>query len=210
MAGIVYDGQKKWIRPVGSGQHGEVSQDERQYEDGSEPRVLDVVSVPLLRPQPHSFQRENWLLDPDSRWEKVGRVGWGELLELEQFPRTLWTNGYDTYHGSNDRVPVEQADTAADSLNLIRVDRVTLLVADEGYEYPKRVVRAQFRYEGHDYALRVTDPQYEQVYLTRPFGVYGLGESFMTVSLGETYYDFAYKLVAAIIERAKVEAGDTS
>lgn len=206
VAGIVYGGQKEWIRPVGAGQYGEVSQDERQYRDGSEPRVLDIVSVPLLRRQPHSFQSENWLLDRDYYWENVGRVGWDELLALEQRPRTLWTNEYHAYHGTNDRIPVEQADSPADSLKLIRVDSVTLYVADEGYEYPKRAVRARFRYGDYEYALRVTDPEYD-VYRTKSIGTYKLGESFMTVSLGEPYNGFIYKLVAAIIERTKVETG---
>src|SRR5262249_26468471 len=73
--------------------NGEVSEYERRYEDGSDPHVLDIVSVPLLQPQPHSFQSENWLLDPDRYWQKIGRVGSDKLLTLEQRPRTLWING---------------------------------------------------------------------------------------------------------------------
>ena len=34
-----------WIRPIGDRTHEEVTEYERQYEDGSDPRVLDVIDV---------------------------------------------------------------------------------------------------------------------------------------------------------------------
>lgn len=133
-----------------------------------------------------------------------------KLLTLEQRPRTLWINGCNTYHGGNDRVPTEQTATLADSLKLIRVGRVTLQVHVPGAAFgdPKRVVRARFRHAGSEYVLRVTDPEYERAYLAKPDGIYELGESFMTVSLGELHSDdYAYKLVVAIVKRAKIQTG---
>src|SRR5437868_5121823 len=76
VAGIVQGSQTEWIRPVSARPEHEVSQTERQYNDRSDPRVLDIISIPLLQPQADRYQSENWLLDPDSRWRKVGRVGW--------------------------------------------------------------------------------------------------------------------------------------
>ena len=58
-------GPGSWIRPVSVRLSEEVSEDERQYQDGSDPRVLDIIDVPLIRHQPHACQTENWLLDPD-------------------------------------------------------------------------------------------------------------------------------------------------
>jgi hypothetical protein len=208
VAGIVEGGREEWVRPVSARPHHEVSQDERQYEDGSDPRVLDIVSVPLLQHQPYSFQTENWLLDPNQYWSKTGRAGWDKLLTLEQHPRTLWINESSTFHGCNDRVPTQQAATLEDSLKLIRVAHVTLQVHVPGAAFgdSKRVVRAHFRHAGSEHVLLVTDPQYERLYLEKLNGVYELGESFITVSLGEPHSDgYAYKLVAAIIERAKIE-----
>ena len=209
VAGIVDDGSRKWIRPVSARQGHEVSAYERQYENGSDPSVLDIVSVPLLQPKPHGFQRENWLLDPHAHWKKIGRVGWDKLLTLEQRPKTLWTNGYSTYHGNNDRVSTEQVNTLPDSLKLIRVDGVTLQVhvPKEAFGDPTRVVRAKFRYAGSEYALRVTDPVYERIYLAERNGIYKLSEAFLTVSLGEPFEGYVYKLVAAIVERAKTKTG---
>lgn len=212
IAGIVDRTQEEWIRPVSARSGHEVSDVERQYGDGSEPRVLDIVRIPLIRRQPFGFQRENWLLHPEYHWEKIGRIGWDSLAVLEQHPETLWINGYSTFHGENDRIPVEQADTLADSLKLIRVDRMTLQVhaPSEAFGNPRRVVRARFWHAGSEYALLVTDPEYENEYLAKPNGFYELGESFMTVSLGEPWEAWVFKLVAAIVEAAKTGTGDSA
>ncbi|MFF3859111.1 hypothetical protein [Streptomyces sp. NPDC002209] len=206
VAGMVGDGSGEWVRPVSARVNREVSARERQYQDGTDPNVLDVVSVPLLRPQSHDFQSENWLLDPDCYWKKVDRVGWRKLLSLEQRPNTLWINGSSTFHGEDDRIPIEAAVTLPDSLKLIRITNLMLQVHTPGAMFgdQKRVLRARFSHKGNSHTLRVTDPEYELKYLAQPEGVYELGESFLTVSLGEPYEGYVYKLVAAIIERAKI------
>ncbi|MGA5284050.1 dual OB domain-containing protein [Streptomyces griseoincarnatus] len=209
VAGIVNDGSGEWVRPVSARPSREVSAHERQYKDRSEPNTLDIIMVPLLRPQPHGFQSENWLLDPNYYWAKTGRVGWNELLEMEQHPDALWINGSSTYNGSNDRVPTEEAATLSDSLKLIRVTDLTLQVHTPGEMFgdQRPVLRAWFSHAGHRYILRVTDPEYELQYLAKPEGIYEIGESFLTVSLGEPYAGYAYKLVAAIMERTKIQTG---
>src|SRR5437868_7416495 len=176
VAGMVRGAQEEWIRPVSARSGHEVSEVERQYEDGSEPRVLDIVRVSVIERQPFGFQSENWLLDPGYYWEKIGRIGWDKLAVLEQHPTTLWINGYSTFHGGNDRMPVEQAGTLADSLKLIRVDRMTLQVhaPSEAFGNPRRVVRAGCRCAGWEYALLGTDPEYEDTYLAQPNGIYKL------------------------------------
>jgi hypothetical protein len=128
---------------------------------------------------------------------------------LDQRTNALWINGFSTYHGENDRIPIEKAVTLPDSLKLIRVTDLTLQVHAPGAMFgdQKRVLRACFSYKGHAHILRVTDPEYELKYLAKPEGVYELSESFLTVSLGEPYEGYVYKLVAAIIERAKIETG---
>jgi hypothetical protein len=63
------------------------------------------------------------------------------------------------------------------------------------------VVRARFNHAGRAYALRVTDPVREAEFRAEGLGRYRLGESFLTVSLGEEYKGNFYKLVAAIVER---------
>jgi hypothetical protein len=62
-------------------------------------------------------------------------------------------------------------------------------------------VQGRFRHDGTDYWLWVTDPLYERTYLAQPDGDYEIGESFLTVSLGEPHNDACYKLIAAIVQR---------
>ncbi len=50
------------------------------------------------------------------------------------------------------------------------------------------------------YAFWVTAPEYEKQYLAKPDGNYKAGKCYLTISLGEPYEGFCYKLIAAIIE----------
>ena len=51
----------------------------------------------------------------------------------------------------------------------------------------------------------VTDPIYERRFLALADGRHPLGECCLAVSLGEPFEGYAYKLVAAIIERRQTE-----
>lgn len=207
VAGIEIDhrGRRKgWIRPVSARESEEVSEYERQYEDGSDPRVLDVIDVPLIEPRPKDYQQENWLLDRDVYWKRVGRVTWDDLPPLADPPGPLWINGDSTYNGRNDRIALAMTAELRSSLRLIRVDRLALSVFKPGEAFgdSKRRVQGRFRHADADYHLWVTDPVYERAYLARPDGDYELGECFLTISLGEPFKGYCYKLIAAIIERA--------
>ncbi|HNP15721.1 MAG TPA: hypothetical protein PKI99_04620 [Terrimesophilobacter sp.] len=207
VAGIELSGEQRlgWVRPVSAREHEEVSEYERQYEDGSDPRVLDVMDVPLLEARPKGYQQENWLLDPDHYWRKVRRARWSDLLRLADPMAPLWIDGNSTYNGRNDRIDLVQAGGLDSSLRLVHVDRLTLSVFKPGEAFgnPKRRVQGRFVLHGAEYHLWVTDPGYEREYLQRPDGDYALGECFLTVSLGEPHNDACYKLVAAIMERGR-------
>ncbi len=191
------------IRPVSAREHEEVSEYERQYQDGSDPRVLDIMDVPLLDARPTGYQQENWLLDPEHYWVKVGHFSWSDLQQLADPAAPLWVNGHSTYNGYNDKIPLALAGHLRSSLRLVRVDGLTLSVFKPGEAFgnPKRRVQGQFQHDGLEYRLWVTDPGYERTYLARPDGDYEIRESFLALSLGEAYNDACYKLIAAIIER---------
>ena len=107
---VLDSGPGAWIRPVSARPTEEVSEDERQYRNGSDPRLLDVIDVPLIRAAPHACQTENWLLDPDYYWSRVRQVGWAELQHYVEDPATLWTNDRSTYNGANDEILQADAD----------------------------------------------------------------------------------------------------
>ena len=181
----------EWVRPVSERPMGELSDYERLYRDRSEPRLLDVIDVPVLEPQPVGYQRENWLLDASRFWTKVRRLQSAELLPLVD-GGALWVNGHSSGRGKNDRIPLRLAADLSGSLRFIHVAWLELSVA-------KGKLVARFRYDEIEYWLRVTDPDYEQAYQSKPNGTYPLGASYLTVSLGEPFLGYTYKLVAAII-----------
>lgn len=201
VAGVVIDKDLEWIRPVSDREHEEVSERERQYEDGSDPQVLDIIDIPLLRHVPRDFQQENWLLDPEYYWAKVGKSTPKELGPYCQQQGALWTNGEHTYHGLNDAIPIDVAEQLRFSLTLIRVDSIALRVYVPGAAFgdSKRRVQAQFTFDDREYHLRVTDPKLEREYLAKENGLYERGPAFLTVSLGEPFQGRTYKLVAAVI-----------
>lgn len=198
-----------WVRPVSNRPGAEVSEYERQYPDGSDPSVLDILEVPLLDPSPDGYQAENWLLDPDSYWIPKGQVTWEQLSRFEDEDEPLWPDDTpSTYHGINDRVRASEADGFDDSLRLIHVDDLTIRVFAPGaaFNNPKRRVQGEFTYVGTHYRVWVTDPVVERDYLAQEDGTYDVGECYLTMSLGERSDDgYCYKLIAAVITRDRAE-----
>lgn len=190
-----------WIRPVSDRQDGEVSWRERHYQNGTDPRLLDIIDIPLLGPRTKPNQPENWLLDPRYYWSKTGEFRYEHLSNLTEATCTLWVNGSSTYNGLNDYVSADEANAASGSLKLIAVDDLRLRVYSPSGSFgdSKRRVQAIFSFNKDDYRLWVTDPEIEQTYLAQPDGVYDLGPHYLTVSLGEPWNGRCYKLVAAII-----------
>lgn len=62
-------------------------------------------------------------------------------------------------------------------------------------------MQGRFQHGGTDYRLWVSDLVYERAYLAKSDGDYAIGETFLTISLGEPHNDACYKLIAAIIQR---------
>ena len=152
MAGreVTSGGPGAWIRPVSARPTEEVSETERQYEDGTDPQVLDVLDIPLVKHKPHDCQTENWVLDDTLYWKRDRQVGWKELLGYAESPKTLWTNDQSTYHGQNDEIERASADKLPNSLCVIRVPSVELRVFVPGADFgdPKRKVRGAFTFQG--------------------------------------------------------------
>lgn len=191
-----------WIRPVSARPSQEISEEERRYEDGKDPRVLDVISIDMTHPQPQHHQQENHIIDADCYWVKRGTVSWRDLQRAVEDPAgPLWLNGSSTWHGHNDQVPNDRVSGLTRSLYLVRPDHLTLIVASEGGGFGprRRRVRARFDLCGHSYCIVVTDPWMEAQCLTGPDGETELVDALLCVSLGEVFHGHAYKLAAAVI-----------
>lgn len=212
VAGKVVDGGRygEWVRPISARPTGEVSEEERRYEDGGDPKLLDVIDIPMERASPDEYQQENHVIDAGYYWERIGRVTWNDLaVALDHPAGGLWTNGHSTGAGLNDRVPEALTGVITSSLVLIQPQDLVVWVGAPGaaFNNPKRKVRAKFRYGGLQYNVVITDPVIEREYLGRNNGEYPIAAAYLCVSLGELYEGFAYKLVAAIITSERAAAG---
>ena len=204
IAGRIWDGYSagSWVRPVSEREGREVSEYERQYEDGSDPKLRDVIEIPMLEARPESYQSENWLLNAEYYWHKEGRLSRSKLLDIVDPSHRLWLDGHSTYNGENDFIPVAAIDQVVDSLRLIYVKELKLRVFAPGSAFgnSKRRVQGRFCHVDMPYALWVTDPIQERKWLAQPDGDYSIGECYLTISLGEPYGSAVYKLIAAIIK----------
>ena len=202
VAGKILDGTKVggWIRPVSDSATGELTDRDRRYSDGIDPKLFDVVELQLLRPQVHPYQSENHVIDKKMYWARVGRASAAQVkTAIDKFSGALWENQSSSTDGLNDRV-LEKHVTGG-SLRLIEVHDLKIKVAIEGAAFgnPRKRVRADFTHNGSRYWLAVTDPVVEAKYLAGEIGTFEVGKALLCVSLGEPYKGYAYKLVAAIM-----------
>ena len=99
----------------------------------------------------------------------------------------------------NDRIDFETAQNHINfSIVSIQVNNLTIIV---GYESgKKKSIRVKFVFNNTMYCLAVTDPLIEHNYLFLDVGEYLLnGKFLLTISLGEPFKGYCYKLVAGII-----------
>lgn len=188
-----------WVRPVSNRPTEEISVDERRYENGEDPSLLDIISIQMRGHVPHAHQTENHLIDSEYYWVKEGTLVWDDLdAAIADFNGTLWVDGYHSYNGVNDRIPENRTLELGDSLTLLETEDLVIVAAHEGIN-PKRKVRARFSLDGTSYCLVVTDPMIEREYLARENGEYAVGLARLCISIGEQYQGYCYKLVAGII-----------
>lgn len=201
IAGLEFEDRQVggWIRPVGSNPNGELTVFDRPMENGDEPKLLDILRIPLVEPRPNGFQTENHLIDNRYYWVREGVFAKQYLPHYCKEPNPLWVNGFHSTNGINDRIPETIANQLANSLVLIEPQQLTIAIIP-GYKRGQLQTRAEFCVAGVTYCLSVTDPAIEDMY--RPYrpGRYACQQrSVACISIGEPFDDFCYKLMASII-----------
>jgi hypothetical protein len=197
----------QWFRPVSAHETGALQLDQLCYEYGGQVQLLDILRLPLECHQPEVGQPENCLIG-SSGWQKVGEYPLEELPRLCDDPESLWMEGCSWSRNNillagckNDRVNYYELltkDYVKQSLYLIRPSDVSVTVSNL---LGTSKVRAVFEYNGIDYDLAVTDPEYLSNYKSRYEGSYPLSDdTYLTISLGRNFHGYCYKLVAAIFE----------
>jgi len=186
-----------WIRPVSDRQTGELTVRETTCGKGVYPELLDIVSIPLQRPLPQAYQVENILIAPGQSWVKDGKLDKKYLPKMLDDVPSLWSNGWHSSNGLNDRLPQEKAEREIrSSLVFIKPESFVIHVDQE---FKGKKARAKFKYKGTEYWLIITDP-IENKFKSKPVGDYKITkEVFLCISLGEPYREWCYKLVAGVI-----------
>jgi hypothetical protein len=204
-------GDQSWLRPISNRPGHEISEFEQCYPDGRMAHLFDVVEIPCVEKQPYGHQSENVLIDDRFYWKKKGRLAWKDILALVDQDADLWVNGFSAYHNRNNRVPARLINEDGGSLRLIKLDEIVLYAGPKAPDFGnmKLVVRTGFEYQGQEYKLDLTDPEYERACLKKGPGEYCVRSAIACVSLTELHTSqngetFAYKLVASIITPKQV------
>lgn len=199
VAGKEWDGRSfgGWIRPVTPGDDSAITNDQRKYANNYIAVVLDYVQADFTGPDGRGFQAENHFISQPSQWKCVRKAQKAILTTLVDTPATLWTNTCpDSLNGKNDRIADGKLTQQVNSLYLIKIMEITVHVEEVAGKKPK--VRGEFVYNGVTYKFKITDPKFEQKYEEHKTGVYNAKIDYLTVSLGEIFEGYAYKLIAAV------------
>lgn len=212
IAGKVWDAgiAGPWLRPVSQRDTHEVSEEERRYDNGHTAGLLDIVTIPLIRPNPLRFQQENHVLDAEFYWQKVGVATWQNVRTcLDAHDTQFWSESQSTYHGLRDKVAEADIVRFTSSLKLIHVSDLEIVVhREEGYQGRpgKRKVRGRFTYRRDQYLLSVSDAEREDAYLRAGDGTYPVGEAILCISMVEVFHGFSFRVIAAVITQQLCEA----
>ena len=198
----------KWLRPISDREGEELSEIERFVSPNTEPAVLDILEFSIITAKPSKHQTENWIINPKVQMQKVGSISSKYLMSTVDKPINLWTIGNSSKSGKNDFVPEDRIAEVTDSLFLINPASITVeVLTDNFYGRKSRRIRGEFSHYGAEYNLRITDPVFEEKYLSKADGIYKLQNVLLTISLAEKIYRPSYnhsvgfyKLIAAVIE----------
>jgi len=211
VAGLEWSSKKVggWVRPVTWLPKG-VLINERFCGNayGRDPRLLDVIDIEFLAPEPHAFQTENARIDPGKRWTYRGMIQPSVLFPAVQRVRgPLWVNAGSTRHGMNDMIPEAAALGLSSSLKLIQPDELAISLTVEGEKNgePHRRIRGEFRLDSCRYIFSVTDCAIEhQLQKREPGYDMRLKKPLLCVSVSEVLESTraCYKLIAGVVPTA--------
>lgn len=189
----------KWIRPVTEHSHEELHTHEHCLQTGEDSSILDILEIRLLEPKKKQHQQENWLMDVSVPLKKQGTLSLEEAYRIIDTPSNLWGIGSSTKSGLNNSVPESKIQEFSTSLYLIEVKNFNLQIIEESFTYTRKVMVGNFSYNGIDYKLKITDPEFEHKFIDRPLGDYVIERTLLTISLGGNFNGSYYKLIAGII-----------
>ena len=191
IAGIDAD-TGEWVRPCfGTGEQG-VPRPVRLV-GGMEPRLLDIVAIPLADDGPHrEVQPENRQIAPGP-WKRVGKAGVEQVAGYCQEGGLILHNGARWIHIS------QLGKVAAGERKSLCLIRANVAFSTEKDVKERTRVVALFTHGWTRYAVPVTDYEFERAF---PANATRQSRCLLTLSLGMPFErdECCYKFVAGIIE----------
>lgn len=208
IAGLRKDG-KGWIRPVSADFHGTLFPPIYQLPNQEEPQLFDILEIDFIQPLPQVHQPENWLIDT-TPWRLVDRLETVSEVQKQKVREFITDIAMGKPYIFNDFEKKIKYDYLAShpvssSLVVVKPEQVDFKISsDDDWK-----IKASFKIKNSHYCLSVTDPVFLDKMQHLPDGNYPALELkipdfnpeqvFFTISLGEPYFEYCYKLVAAVI-----------
>jgi hypothetical protein len=200
IAGVTDD--NAWIRPVSDLDGGGLEARSIKLDNGREPAPLDIIEVPVVRSCAERHQSENWLVASGVAWRFVGAL---DPAAAKERLNALSEEGARILGGWGDKTSVERvaSETGRWSLTIRRVGVGNFEWVIKSYEGSRRN-SVSFFTGGKLWRLPLTDGAMEMRLTYLPVGShrpldYGLQiPSHLTISVGEPYGGYCYRLVAAV------------
>ncbi len=200
IAGIDID-SGAWIRLHGNSPDGALCACEYGLDDGTEPRLLDVIEVELHYAIPTDSHPEDWHIAP-TPWHLVERPANPARLQ-----KITSTTGQSTtiFRDHCDRIAEWELKRSPlnSSLMLVCPTKIHWWIREDR---GKRKSRVLFQRNDITYDFSVTDPHWIDKLKLLPGGIYAhtnfasaSAETWLTVSVSEAFHGFHYKLVAGVM-----------
>lgn len=192
-----------WVRPVSSHDEGAVSVNECRLKDNCIPAPFDLIKVECKNCENDHAQPENWLIESNAQWQKVGAYNINMIDDIVEHPHNLWLEPNE----KRDRVSPTFLNTLENhqSLYLIKPDSFHFFIASRWGGGKK--VQGVFLYNRVQYVFSMTDPLARKKYCPN-LAQQGFGEvhlrspddCYLCISLTPEFNGYHYKIISTVIE----------
>lgn len=179
-----------WVRPVSDTKDGELTAGQCTMDVGRQVAPLDVVRVYLDSPAPRPHQPEDWLIS-GRQWRLQGRLAVSEAKKILEQASEVHMSGI--FGNAADRVSWRDISSRSSSGMESSLTLVRATAPEFTWGSKRQQKRAVFDHAGVTYDLAMT-------FEARPPVGQSASKWYFTISLGEPFHGYCFKLVAGAIE----------
>ncbi len=177
-----------WVRPISNTGHGEIHKDLVSHI-----HLLDIIEIEILGElgSGDGYQFENAIFLEDS----IDVIGTFDIPKLY----SLCEKRLFLFGSTAKAINIKYINRLDHSLTLVRTTDFEVLENLSDDNPPKKKIRLSFIYNDDRYNFPVTDPVFLHNYQNNISFMDGVGEVYLTLSVGVVFEEWHHKLVAGII-----------